>query len=314
MAISYGFFNSINHDRTYNADQMSEYFDGLVSNGVYESVGSAMQVTAGEGLAVNVQSGRAIIDCKWIKNDAAQAITLTTAHVLMPRYTAIVIRLDRASRSISIVAKDGTPASDPEKPSMTDDGQITELCLAYVYVGANASTITQANITDMRSSDLCGWVTGVVQQVDTSQLFAQYQAAFEQNYAQQLAWQQNIQTQFDAWFAALTQQLSVNTFIQKFALRTVLSSGSETPISVIIENYGYSDGDIIEVYINGLYASEGVDYTLTMSGSTPVITPVATEAGTVVNINVYKSRIGWIALETSAGALVVTNDDSEISI
>lgn len=314
MAISYGFFNSINQDRTYNADQMSEYFDGLVSNGVYESVGSAMQVTAGEGLAVNVQSGRAIIDCKWIKNDAAQAITLTTAHVLLPRYTAIVIRLDRSSRSISIVAKDGTPASNPEKPSMTDDGQITELCLAYVYVGANASTITQANITDMRSSDLCGWVTGVVQQVDTSQLFAQYQAAFEQNYAQQLAWQQNIQTQFDAWFAALTQQLSVNTFIQKFALRTVLSSGSESPISVIIENYAYSEGDIIEVYINGLYASEGVDYTLTMSGSTPVITPVATEAGTVVNINVYKSRIGWIALETNAGALVVTNDDAEISL
>lgn len=314
MAISYGFFNSINHDRTYNADQMSEYFDGLVSNGVYESVGSAMQVTAGEGLAVNVQSGRAIIDCKWIKNDAAQAITLTTAHVLLPRYTAIVVRLDRASRMISIVAKDGTPASDPEKPSMTDDGQITELCLAYVYVGANASTITQANITDMRSSDLCGWVTGVVQQVDTSQLFAQYQAAFEQNYAQQLAWQQNIQTQFDAWFAALTQQLSVNTFIQKFALRTVLSSGSETPISVIIENYGYSEGDIIEVYINGLYGSEGVDYTLTVSGSTPVITPVATEAGTVININIYKSRIGWIALETSAGALVVTNDDAEISL
>lgn len=314
MAISYGFFNSINQDRTYNADQMSEYFDGLVSNGVYESVGSAMQVTAGEGLAVNVQSGRAIIDCKWIKNDAAQAITLTTAHVLLPRYTAIVIRLDRASRMISIVAKDGTPASNPEKPSMTDDGQITELCLAYVYVGANASTITQANITDMRSSDLCGWVTGVVQQVDTSQLFAQYQAAFEQNYAQQLAWQQDIQTQFNAWFAALTQQLSVNTYIQKFTIRTVLSSGSTTPISVVVDDYAYSEGDIIEVYINGLYGSEGVDYTLTMSGSTPVITPVATEAGTVININVYKSRIGWIALETSAGALVVTNDDSEISL
>lgn len=314
MAISYGFFNSINQDRTYNADQMSEYFDGLVSNGVYESVGSAMQVTAGEGLAVNVQSGRAIIDCKWIKNDAAQAITLTTAHVLLPRYTAIVIRLDRASRSISIVAKDGTPASNPEKPSMTDDGQITELCLAYVYVGANASTITQANITDMRSSDLCGWVTGVVKQVDTSQLFAQYQAAFEQNYAQQLAWQQDIQTQFNAWFAALTQQLSVNTYIQKFTIRTVLSSGSTTPISVVVDDYAYSEGDIIEVYINGLYGSEGVDYTLTMSGSTPVITPVATEAGTVVNINVYKSRIGWYTLETSSGDTIVTNNDHEIAV
>ena len=314
MAISYGFFNSINQDRTYNADQMSEYFDGLVSNGVYESVGNAMQVTAGEGLAVNVQSGRAIIDCKWIKNDAAQAITLTAAHVLLPRYTAIVIRLDRSSRSISIVAKDGTPASNPEKPSMTDDGQITELCLAYVYVGPNASTITQANITDMRSSDLCGWVTGVVKQVDTSQLFAQYQSAFEQNYAQQLAWQQDIQTQFNTWFAALTQQLSVNTYIEKYEIRRVLSSESTTPISVEAEGYGYSEGDIIEVYINGLYGSEGVDYTLTMDGSTPVITPVTTAAGTIVNINVYKSRIGWQVLGTSTDALIITNNDQEISI
>ena len=296
MAISYGFFNS-------NADQMSEYFDGLVSNGVYESVGRALQVTAGEGLAVNVQSGRAIIDCKWIKNDAAQAITLTAAHVLLPRYTAIVIRLDRDSRTISIVAKDGTPASNPGKPSITDDGQITELCLAYVYVGPNASTITAANITDMRSSE-----------VDTSQLFAQYQSAFEQNYAQQLAWQQDIQTQFNTWFAALTQQLSVNTYIEKYEIRRVLSSESTTPISVEAEEYGYSEGDIIEVYINGLYGSEGVDYTLTMDGSTPVITPVTTAAGTVVNINVYKSRIGWQVLGTSTDALIITNNDQEISI
>lgn len=313
MAISYGFFNSINNDRTYNADQMSEYFDGLVSNGVYESVGSAMQVTAGEGLAVNVQSGRAIIDCKWIKNDAAQAITLTTAHVLLPRYTAIVIRLDRSDRTISIVAKDGTPASNPEKPSMTDDGQITELCLAYVYVGANASTITQANITDMRSSDLCGWVTGVVQQVDTSQLFAQYQAAFEQNYAQQLAWQQSIQTEFNEWFAALTQQLSVNTYIQRYQKVVTLSTGTSTPIELDMTGYSYSDGDVIDVFINGLIGIEGGDYSLTIANGVVTVTPEATKVGTVIVINAAKSKIGSIVLETNNGAALVTNEDEYIS-
>ena len=66
MAITYGYFNSVNGDRTYNADQMSEYFDGLVSNGVYESVGGALQVTAGSGMTVNVASGRGIINCKWL--------------------------------------------------------------------------------------------------------------------------------------------------------------------------------------------------------------------------------------------------------
>ena len=43
----------------------------------------------------------------------------------------------------------------------------------------NTSTITQAMITDFRTSALCGYVTGLIKQVDTSTLFAQWQAAYE---------------------------------------------------------------------------------------------------------------------------------------
>lgn len=70
MPVTYGFFNSVEGDRRYDADQMSNYFKGLISNGVYEGVGSALQVLAGTGMSVNVQTGRAIIDCKWINLDA----------------------------------------------------------------------------------------------------------------------------------------------------------------------------------------------------------------------------------------------------
>ena len=49
MAITYGFFNAIKqsdgtYDRMYNADQMSTYFEGLISDGIYESVDDGMQV------------------------------------------------------------------------------------------------------------------------------------------------------------------------------------------------------------------------------------------------------------------------------
>ena len=63
MSVTYGFFNSVNGDRVYNADQMSEYFNELVSNGVYESVGGALQVVPNTGMNVNVKTGRGIIDC-----------------------------------------------------------------------------------------------------------------------------------------------------------------------------------------------------------------------------------------------------------
>ena len=123
----------------------------------------------------------------------------------------------------------------------------------------------------------------------------------------------SMQSEFDTWFATLTEQLGVNTYIQRFTKRVVLS-GRTTPISVTIDGYSYSEGDMIEAFINGLYGSEGIDYTLAMNGNTPVITPAATEEGTVVNIVVYKSRIGWSDLETSSGAMVVTSDDQRITI
>lgn len=314
MAITYGFFNAIDSDRVYNADQMSEYFDGLVSNGVYEKVGNALRVTAGTGMAVNVLSGRGIIDCKWIKNDAAYEVTLTAAHVLLARYTAIVLRLDRTNRLITIAAKDGTPASSPARPTMTDDGTVKELCLAYVYIGPNVTSITQANIIDMRASNLCGWVTGVVQQVDTSELFAQWQSAYEAYYSQMQSWQAQVESDFNTWFSALTSQLSVNTYIQRYQKRVVLSTGSSTPITLDMEGYGYAEGDIIDVYINGLYADAGIDYTLTVTGKTAIVTPVPTQAGTVIVINATQSKIGFVVIGTSEGATLVTSTNEALLI
>ena len=60
MSVTCGFFNSSNGDRKYNADQMSSYFEGLVSDGVYENVGDALIVKAGDGMQVIVGEGRAI--------------------------------------------------------------------------------------------------------------------------------------------------------------------------------------------------------------------------------------------------------------
>ena len=44
MSFTYGFYNSKNHDRTYNAEQMSSIFDGLIEDGIYESIGGAFLV------------------------------------------------------------------------------------------------------------------------------------------------------------------------------------------------------------------------------------------------------------------------------
>lgn len=281
MAITSGYFNSNNGDRTYNAEEMSRYFEGLVSNGVYESVGDAMLVVADSGMDVEVLTGRAVIDCRWINNSSAYSVTISAADASLPRYTAVVLRLDETARAITIETKDGTPASTPTKPTMTNSSTIKEICLAQIYVAARATSISQSNIEDTRPSSSCGWVTGLIKQVDTSQLFLQWQTAYEEQYQA-----------FQQWFADLTEELRVDTYVERYNKQVTLA-GSSTTISLDMTGYSYSSDDIIEVYINGLMADASSDYTLNTSGSTPTVTPVATKSGTVVDINVTKSIIGY---------------------
>ena len=306
MAITYGFFNSLNHDRTYNAAQITEYFDGLVSDGVYESVGGAMQVQAATGMNVDIQTGRAIIDCRWIRNDAVLTMPITASHVTLARYTAIMVRLDYSARTISIIAVDGTPATSPAKPEPTQTATVKDLVLAYLYIPAGATAIPQANIQDQRGTSLCGWVTGLIKQVDTSQLFAQWQDACETFY-------QNMTAGFNAWFDTLTSKLSIDTYIQQYRKDVTLTENTNV-IALDMSNYAYDQSDIIHVYINGLMGVPGTDYTLDTSNAVATVTPTATAAGTSVTIIILRSRIGYYVAETADGYILTTSEGNAIEI
>lgn len=292
MSITYGFFDSINGDRRYNANQMSEYFKGLISNGVFANIGDSMAVVAsGSDMAVSVSSGRAIIDCKWIENDATYQVTIPTAHATLDKYVAVIVKKDDANRQMIITTKEGTAASTPVYPSIDSP---TELCLAMVLVPAGSSTVVQTRVTDTRGTSFCLYVTSLINQLDTNALFYQFTAAFNE------------------WFQTLTGQLNVNTFIKKFSKSVTLSSGSATAIPLDMTNYTYHEEDVILVFVNGLRAVPGVDYTLDTSGATPTITPTATATGSKVYIEILKSVIGWNILADSNGNAIITDQNDNI--
>ena len=317
MALTYGFFNSVDGDRKYNADQISEYFKGLVSNGVYESVGNALQVKISSGMTVSVETGRALIDCKWLNNDAIYNVDISPAHVTLNRYTAIILQLNKTTRTIDIITRDGTEAASPTKPALVENTTISELCLAYVYVAAGVSSISQSNITDMRGSSLCPWVTGLIKQVDTSELFLQYQTAYEEYLAamqsgfdtwlsghvaemdtwkaQQKAdmegWKDVQETAFDSWMTTLTEQLQINTYVKEYK-NVVITASEVTELNIGIDEYD-SANDILYANINGVMFVENEDYTISGTGSTAkiVLTNSIRENNTV-EFRVLKSVIG----------------------
>lgn len=151
--INYGFFNSVNGDRLYDANDMSNYFDGLISNGIYKNINGAFQVVPGENMTLQVLDGRAMINCKWVTSDTFENVTIAPADVNYDRYDAVVLRLDEDKRQIVLTTVEGTPSSNPAYPSLAD----ADLCLAYVKVLAGTTSIVMDNIIDKRA-----WIKGII--------------------------------------------------------------------------------------------------------------------------------------------------------
>ena len=306
MAVTSGFFDSVGSDRLYDAAQMSTYFEGLVSDGIYENIGHKFIVKATTGMNITVGSGRALIKSRWIKSDSDVTITLDPANVQLPRWDAIVLRLDltEEGRAISIEVKKGTAASSPVKPSITRTSTVYELCLAYIKVNKAAQSIVQSNISDQRSSALCGWVTGLIKQVDTSTLFLQWQTAFDTQYAQFDAYMATKQAEFEAWFQSLTTSLQVNTTLEKLQ-RDITTSVTVTSLDIGISSYNKGT-DVLFVYINGILLVEGIDYTISGTGSSAQI---------IMSNEIYaNNQITFIVLRNVIGKEVIDAGNMQINL
>lgn len=193
MAVTSGFYNSVNGDRKYNALQMSSIFDGIIEDGVYSTIGDHFSVTAGTGNTVIVGTGRAWFNHTWTLNDADYPVILEPSEVVLNRYDAIVIEVNGSNvvRGNSIKVIKGTPGSSPSKPSLAKgDSNIWQHPLAYVYVPAGSSSISQSNIEYVVGKSECPFVVAAVQSVNIDALVAQWQ------------------DEFDTWFDNLEYQLS----------------------------------------------------------------------------------------------------------
>lgn len=160
--VTYGFFNSVNGDRKYDADQMTDFYNGIVTEGVFQHIDNGLEVTGGVAsdntLIVNIDSGRAIIQNRWLKNTTSYVLNLSAPDQVYSRIDAIVARLNMDNRLITFEVKTGTPSSSPAAPSLTRTSSVYEICLAYATIPAN--TTTAPIITDKRSdSSVCGWAS-----------------------------------------------------------------------------------------------------------------------------------------------------------
>lgn len=184
------------YDRPTSAADQRDINRAILSNGVYPNPSDNLQVMQGEGMAVLVKPGLCMVEGAPGIEVLTRTLLVQASHATFDRIDRVVARLNLAAenRSLDLFILQGTPAATPLAPALTRNNTVYEICLAELLIGHESTSVPQYKITDTRGdANLCGWIHGVVSQVDTSTIFNQYAAWFE-----------FIQQQWDNWWS--TQQ------------------------------------------------------------------------------------------------------------
>lgn len=299
FAVNCGFFDAVNSDRTYSADDMNKPYSRVIANGVFATPSGTPStdlqvVSAGNGMQITIQSGQGIFGGKWFENQSSILITVPNNTAINPRMDSVIVQVDKrvSGRVGNIVYRTGTPGASAPVPEINTIANVIEYRIANIYVAPSANTINNDAITDLRGSSSCPWVTSLIQQVDTSTLWNQFNAAYQAQYEQyDTDYENYVEEQREAWeqfLNNLTSELTVSTNVVK--LKSVyVSQSTVTTVPINIPSFN-SNTDILLVFINGLEAAEDVKYTLNSNG-TSINLKASITAGQTVTFIVFKSVI-----------------------
>lgn len=244
MSITSGFFNSLNGDRKYNAEQMSALFNGLINDGIFATIGDAFNVKAYSGNQITVGTGRAWFDNIWIDNDALLPINMPDAEVLLPRWDAVVIDVDKSEpvRTANVVVLKGVAATEPKHPTLINNDYHTQYVLAIIYRAAGSTSISQSEITSYIGRNSTPYVTGLLQVVNVDSHVAQWYAEFDEWMRANRTTMTNHEAEFLEWFESIQNTLegdvAANLAAQIMALKSTMItatlsanvwSGTEAP-------------------------------------------------------------------------------------
>lgn len=232
MSVTSGFFNARNSDRTYDAVQMSNIFDGLINDGVYNSQGGYFMVTPQSGMVVQVATGRAWFDHSWTLNDAILPITLDPAELFLDRIDAIVIETnhDINVRENSIKVIKGTPSANPVKPTMVKTDDVKQYPLCYITVHYGVEAIVAGDIENTVGTTECPFVNGLIEKVTTDELIQLWRAEWER-------WSPEYQAEFAAWVETLHDILDTETASHLLNLIEDLSDEVDDKLSGVSHKY-----------------------------------------------------------------------------
>ena len=136
----------------------------------------------------------------------------------------------------------------------------------------------------------CGFTHQLFDQVDTTDIFAQYDTAFNE------------------WFSNVKETLATATLIRQYTSSYTTETQDQTVIPINISQFNINL-DILNVFINGLKLIQGVDYT---KDATTITLNLGVDTGTQIEFEVFKSIDGSEAETVINQVIELQNEVSKI--
>lgn len=202
--IDYGFYNSLNGDRTYNATDFTKIFDGVIQDGVFQTIGDHFQVIqdTGSNNVCKVKTGKAWLDHTYTVLKSVGTLEFSSVAVGgQSRIDAVCIETDSVERVNSIIVVEGTPATNPVKPSLEvqEHPEIKRYALAYITIKQSEGSVVKdeniennvgANNNVDATHPVLPYVLGAMQEVTVTEYIT------------------TVEAQIWSWFEGMKDQLS----------------------------------------------------------------------------------------------------------
>lgn len=230
---SFGFYNSKNGDRKYNATHFGKLFDGVIQDGVFGTVGNIFRVdpTTPSGLTVVVHPGKAWLAHTWNILDSDMILTFNDCIASRKRTDAVVLEVNASynaegyyerTNSIKIVEGENTGLGAADQPptliqlwdAANIERRIWQYPLAYVTVRGDTHNITaeciqnRINVVNATDADKYKtWtplVTGATMNTDLNDYLPDWDNLFREMMAMDAA-------TFNTWFIDLKNTIVIDS-------------------------------------------------------------------------------------------------------
>ena len=164
-------------DRDYSAED-AELFHCTRSSGIFAEDDFAVSVTGADNtIALGpgigwIQNGK--FKGKVIAMKESTQINMGIPDAAYPRYDVLAIRFSANDNATTAVVKNGTPASSPTIPAISQTEAVYELYICAVRREVGATSITAKDVTDLRLNPAyCGLMADSAIRLDTEAINAQ---------------------------------------------------------------------------------------------------------------------------------------------